>query len=65
MSNRNITQRTKNRFLFLCSYIEDILVLFGLLSIIIAAYLMDLKLGLLVQGFVLIWIGFVLSKILK
>jgi hypothetical protein len=65
MSNRNITQRTKNRFLFLCSYIEDILVLFGLLSIIIAAYLMDLKLGLLVQGLVLIWIGFVLSKILK
>lgn len=65
MYNRNITQRTKNRFLFLCSYIEDILVLFGLLSIIIAAYLMDLKLGLLVQGLVLIWIGFVLSKILK
>ena len=65
MSNRNITQRTKNRFLFLCSYIEDILVLFGLLSIIIAAYLMNLKLGLLVQGLVLIWIGFVLSKILK
>ncbi len=65
MSNKKLSERTRDRFVFLCSYIEDILIIVGLISIVIAGYLTDLRLGLCVQGLVLIYIGFVLSKILK
>ncbi len=62
---KKISERTKDRFVFLCSYIEDILILCGLISIVIAAYLVNIKVGLFVQGLVLLWIGIILSKILK
>lgn len=65
MATKKVSERTRDRFVFLCSYIEDILILFGLISIVIASYLYDLKIGLFVQGIVLVWLGFVLSKILK
>ena len=65
MEIKRVSERTKDRFVFLCSYLEDILILFGLISIIIASYLCDLKLGLFVQGLVLVWLGFIFSKILK
>lgn len=65
MSNKKLSERTRDRFVFLCSYIEDILILVGLISIVIAGYLVDVRLGLCVQGLVLIWLGFILSKILK
>ncbi len=65
MSNKKLSERTRDRFVFLCSYIEDILILIGQISIVIAAYLVDVRLGLFVQGLVLIWLGFILSKILK
>jgi len=62
---KKMNERTKDRFVFLCSYIEDILILFGLISIVVASYMVNIKLGLFVQGIVLVWLGFVLSKILK
>lgn len=65
MSNKKLSERTRDRFVFLCSYIEDILILSGLISIVISAYLYDIKIGLLVQGFAFVWLGSVLSKILK
>lgn len=65
MAIKKVSERTKDRFVFLCSYIEDILILFGLISIVIASYLADIKLGLFVQGIVLVWLGFIFSKILK
>lgn len=65
MAIKKVSERTRDRFVFLCSYIEDILILFGLISIIIASYLVDIKLGLFVQGLALIWLGFIFSKILK
>lgn len=65
MAIKKVSERTKDRFVFLRSYIEDILILFGLISIVIASYLVDIKLGLFVQGIVLVWLGFIFSKILK
>lgn len=65
MAIKKVSERTKDRFVFLCSYIEDILILFGLIPIVIASYLADIKLGLFVQGIVLVWLGFIFSKILK
>ena len=65
MAIKKVNERTKDRFVFLCTYIEDILILLGLISIVVAAYMVDIKLGLFVQGIVLVWLGFVLSKILK
>lgn len=65
MAIKKVSERTKDRFVFLRSYIEDILILFGLISIVIASYLADIKLGLFVQGIVLVWLGFIFSKILK
>ena len=65
MAIKKVSERTKDRFVFLCTYIEDILILFGLISIVIAAYLVSIKLGLFVQGLVLVWLGFIFSKILK
>lgn len=65
MKHKKISERTRDRFVFLCSYIEDILILCGLVSIIVSAYLYDVKLGLLVQGLAFVWLGFVLSRILK
>lgn len=65
MAIKKVSERTRDRFVFLCSYIEDILILSGLISIIIASYLVDVKLGLFVQGLALIWLGFIFSKILK
>ena len=65
MAIKKVSERTQDRFVFLCSYIEDILILSGLISIIIASYLVDVKLGLFVQGLALIWLGFIFSKILK
>ena len=62
---KKVSERTRDRFVFLCSYIEDILILFGLISIVIAAYLVNVALGLFVQGLVLVWLGFIFSKILK
>ena len=64
-SMKKVSERTRDRFVFLCSYIEDILILFGLISIVIAAYLVNVALGLFVQGLVLVWLGFIFSKILK
>ena len=65
MAIKKVSERTKDRFVFLCSYLEDILILFGLISIVIASYLVDIRLGLFVQGIVLVWLGFIFSKILK
>lgn len=65
MTHKRLSERTRDKFVFLCSYIEDILILFGLVSIIVSAYLYDVKMGLLVQGLAFVWLGFVLSKILK
>ena len=65
MAIKKVSERTRDRFVFLCSYIEDILILSGLISVIIASYLVDVKLGLFVQGLALIWLGFIFSKILK
>ncbi len=65
MQVKKMSERTRDRFVFLCSYIEDIFILFGLISIVIAAFLTDIRLGLLVQGLVLVWLGFIFSKILK
>lgn len=65
MNHKKLSERTRDRFVFLCSYIEDILILLGLVSIVISAYLFDLKIGLLVQGLLMVWLGFILSKILK
>lgn len=65
MAIKKVSERTNDRFVFLCTYIEDILILFGLISIVVAAYLVNLKLGLFVQGIVLVWLGFLFSKILK
>ena len=65
MEIKKVSERTKDRFVFLCTYIEDILILFGLISIVIASYLVDIRLGLFVQGIVLVWLGFIFSKILK
>ena len=64
MAIKKVSERTRDRFVFLCSYIEDILILSGLISVIIASYLVDVKLGLFVQGLALIWLGFIFSKIL-
>lgn len=65
MNQKKISERTQDRFVFLCSYIEDILILLGITSIIISAYMYDFKLGLLVQGLAFVWLGYILSKILK
>jgi len=65
MAIKKVSERTKDRFVFLCTYIEDILILLGLISIVVAAYLVDIKLGLFAQGIVMVWLGFIFSKILK
>ena len=65
MAIKKVSERTKDRFVFLCTYIEDILILLGLISIVVAAYMVDIKLGLFAQGLVMVWLGFIFSKILK
>ena len=65
MAIKKVSERTKERFVFLCTYIEDILILLGLISIVVAAYMVDIKLGLFAQGLVMVWLGFIFSKILK
>ena len=62
---KKMSERTKDRFVFLCTYIEDILILLGLISIVVAAYMISVIAGLFVQGFVLVWLGYIFSKILK
>ncbi len=65
MKVKRIDERAKNRLVFLCSYIEDILILLGLVSIIVASYMIDVIVGLFAQGLILMWLGFIISKILK
>ena len=65
MAIKKVSERTKDRFVFLCTYIEDILILLGLISIVVAAYMVDIKLGLFAQVLVMVWLGFIFSKILK
>ena len=62
---KKMSERTKNRFVFLCSYIEDILILGGMVSIVVAAYSINVPLGLLAQGIILMWLGFIISRIMK
>jgi hypothetical protein len=65
MKKINRTQKTSKLLVFLSDYIEDLLVLAGTILVVVACYLFNILLGLLINGIILVLVGTKLSKMMK